>query len=263
MVCYECMVCILFHYFWCSFLVQAGNYDEALSLWTECIGMDKTNRIYVSKLHSNRANALAKLKRHEDAIRACNESLQANRSNTKALMRRADINLAIGEKDSLNKALKDYEELQRGDEHDMSSKIKQTKMAIKNIGKKDLYKSLGVMRDATDSEIKKAYKKSALKWHPDRNSSKSEAEQETANTKFKEIGEAYEILSDPEKKQRYDQGVDVEDIDNPHAGPGGRGGHGHGGMGGIDPNMLFQMFMQQQGGGGGGGGRGGGGFHFG
>jgi DnaJ family protein C protein 7 len=250
---------------------QAGNYEESLALWTQCIDMDKSNRIYVSKLHSNRANALAKLKRHEEAIQACNESLQANRSNSKALMRRADINLAIGEKDSLNKALKDYEELQRGDEHDMSSKIKQTKMAIKNIGKKDLYKTLGVMRDATEDEIKKAYKKCALKWHPDRNSSKSEVEKETASTKFKEIGEAYEILSDREKKQRYDQGVDVEDIDNPHAGHGG-GGHGHshggGGMGGIDPNVLFQMFMQQQqGGGGGGGGRGGGGggggFHFG
>lgn len=223
--------------------------------------MDKGNRIYVSKLHSNRANALAKLKRHEDAIEACNESLRANRSNTKALMRRADINLAIGEKESLNKALKDYEELQRGEEHDMSSKIKQTKMAIKNIGKKDLYKTLGIMRDASEAEIKKAYKKSALKFHPDRNSGKSDAEKELANAKFKEIGEAYEILSDAEKKQRYDQGVDVEDIDNPHAGP--RGGGMHGGMGGMDPNMLFQMFMQQQGGGGGHGGRGGGGFHFG
>lgn len=238
---------------------KAGNYEEALSLWTQCINMDKTNRIYVSKLHSNRANALAKLKRHEDAIEACNASLQANRSNTKALMRRADINLAIGDKDSLQKALKDYEELHRSEEHDMSSKIKQVKVAIKNLGKKDLYKSLGVMRDATEDDIKKAYKKLALKYHPDRNSNKSEAEKELANTKFKEIGEAYEILSDPEKKQRYDQGVDVEDIDNPHAGP--RGG-GMGGMGGIDPNMIFQMFMQQQGGG---GRRGGGGatFHFG
>ena len=219
--------------------------------------MDRSNRIYVSKLHSNRANALAKLKRHEDAIKACNDALQANRSNAKALMRRADINLAIGEKESLSKALKDYEELHRSDDHDMSSKIKQTKMAIKNLGKKDLYKTLGIMRDATEDEIKRAYKKLALKYHPDRNSNKSESEREIANTKFKEIGEAYEILSDPEKKRRYDQGVEIEDIDNPHAGP--RGG-GMGGMGGMDPNMLFQMFMQQQGGG---GGRGGHTFHFG
>lgn len=231
---------------------KAGNFQEALDLWTQCIDMDKSNRIYVSKLHSNRANALAKLKRHEEAIKACNLSLQANRSNAKALMRRADINLAIGDKESLNQALRDYEELNRSDDHDMSSKIKQTKVAIKNLGKKDLYKTLGVMRDASDDDIKKAYKKAALKWHPDRHGNKSEKEKEVANAKFREIGEAYEILSDPEKKQRYDSGVDIEDIDNPHAGHGG-------GMHGMDPNMLFHMFMQQQG-----GGRGGmRGFHFG
>lgn len=121
---------------------------------------------------------------------------------------------------------------------------------------KDLYKILGVRRDAELDEIKSAYKKAALKYHPDRNGNKEEAEKLKAEAMFKSIGEAYEILSDPEKRERYDSGVEVEDIDNPHA---GRGGGGMGGMhGGIDPNILFQMFMQQQG-----GGRGGGGFRFG
>jgi DnaJ family protein C protein 7 len=80
---------------------------------------------------------------------------------------------------------------------------------------------------------------------------------------FKSVGEAYEVLMDKEKRARYDEGVDVEDLDG--AGPGGCGGCGGGGgmRGGIDPNMLFQMFMQQQMRGGGcGGGGGGGGFGF-
>ena len=60
------------------------------------------------------------------------------------------------------------------------------------------------------------------------------------------IGQAYEVLSNPEKKAQYDQGVEVEDLDNPHAGHDHSHGHG-GGHGGIDPNILFHMFMQQQG----------------
>ena len=86
--------------------------------------------------------------------------------------------------------------------------------------------------------------------HPDRWMNKSEEEQKNAEIQFKHIGEAYSVLSDPEKKQKYDRGVDPEDLDNPHA------GHGHG-FGGMDPNDIFSMFMGGMGGGGMGGGRGG------
>ena len=125
----------------------------------------------------------------------------------------------------------------------------QTKTAIEMAKRKDLYKILGVTRNADIDEIKKAYRKAALMYHPDKQSGKSDQERAQADAKFKDIGEAYEILSDPEKRSRYDNGVDIEDIDNPHARPGGRGHGGHGGFHGMDPNMLFHMFMQQQGGG--------------
>jgi curved DNA-binding protein len=65
---------------------------------------------------------------------------------------------------------------------------------------RDYYKILGVERNATEQEIKKAYRKLALKYHPDRNPGKKEAEE-----KFKEINEAYQVLSDPQKRSRYDQ----------------------------------------------------------
>lgn len=65
--------------------------------------------------------------------------------------------------------------------------------------KKDFYEVLGVKKDATETEIKKAYRKLALEYHPDRNKTKE------AEEKFKEINEAYEVLSDPQKKQAYDQ----------------------------------------------------------
>ena len=96
--------------------------------------------------------------------------------------------------------------------------------------KRDFYEVLGVGRGATDDEIKKAYRKLAKKYHPDLNPDDNSAEQ-----KFKEVSEAYEILSDKEKRSRYDQfghaGVD------PNFGAGGGGGFG--GFGGFDMGDIF------------------------
>ena len=108
---------------------------------------------------------------------------------------------------------------------------------------KDLYEVLGVSRSASDDEIKKAFRKLAMKYHPDRNPDNEEAVE-----KFKEIQNAYAILSDPQKKAAYDQyghaGVD------PNMGGGGFGG-GFGGGAGFDFSDIFsQMFGGAAGGGG-------------
>ncbi len=105
--------------------------------------------------------------------------------------------------------------------------------------KRDYYEVLGVKKDASADEIKKAYRKAAMKYHPDRNPGDKEAE-----AKFKEIGEAYEVLSDDGKRSRYDQfgfaGVDP----NYGAGTGGYGGSGFGGFGGFgDFGDIFSEFF--------------------
>ena len=105
--------------------------------------------------------------------------------------------------------------------------------------KRDYYEVLGVQKSASAEEIKKAYRKAAMKYHPDRNPGDKEAE-----AKFKEVGEAYEVLSDDSKRQRYDQfgfaGVD------PSYGGGGNGPYGAGfnGFGGFgDFGDIFGEFF--------------------
>lgn len=82
--------------------------------------------------------------------------------------------------------------------------------------KKSYYEILGVDTNATDDEIKKAYRKLALKYHPDRLVNKSEDEKKEAEAKFKEISEAYDVLSNPEKRRKYDNGgsIDWEEFTN-------------------------------------------------
>ena len=105
--------------------------------------------------------------------------------------------------------------------------------------KRDYYEVLGVEKTASAEEIKKAYRKSAMKYHPDRNPGDKQAEE-----KFKELGEAYEVLSDDDKRSRYDQfgfaGVDP----NYGGGAGGYGGAGFGGFGGFgDLGDIFGEFF--------------------
>ncbi len=105
--------------------------------------------------------------------------------------------------------------------------------------KRDYYEVLGVDKGASAEEIKKAYRKSAMKYHPDRNPGDKQAEE-----KFKELGEAYEVLSDDSKRARYDQygfaGVDP----NFNAGQGGGFGGGFGGFGDFgDLGDIFGSFF--------------------
>ena len=104
------------------------------------------------------------------------------------------------------------------------------------MAKRDYYEVLGVSKTATDDEIKKAYRKIAIKYHPDRNPGNTEAEE-----KFKEAAEAYDVLHDPQKRQQYDQ----FGFDAPGGGFGGGGQRQKPQYRGADLRIKVTLSLQE------------------
>lgn len=225
---------------------KSGKYSEALDLYTQALEVDITADSVNCKLYSNRAIVFSKLNRYTQSIQDCDSALAIDPNFSKAILRKAD-NLMKMEK--YEEAVREYEKAASIDpsNRDVKRQLRDAKFELKKAQRKDYYKILGVDKNAGESEIKKAYRKMALRYHPDKNQDPDKAEE--AEAKFKDVAEAYDVLSDPGKKQRYDSGADLQEMD---------GGFSPGGAG-IDPEDLFRAFFAQQGGFPGGGGHG---FHY-
>ena len=110
----------------------------------------------------------------------------------------------------------------------LQAELKKAEAALKRSKTKDYYKILGVARDCTEADIKKAYRKESLIHHPDKGGDEE---------KFKLVVEAFTVLSDPQRRQRYDMGEEDSEY-----------GSGSGGMGGMDPHDFADLFAQFGGG---------------
>jgi len=187
---------------------------------------------------------------YDDALRFVSKAVDINPSYYKAFVHRATIHNA---KELYEEAARDLETALKLDpsKTELRHEIQTAKMAAKRAKRKDYYKILDIPKGASEDDIRKAYKKRALLHHPDRHAGATELVQKEQEKNFKDVGEAYEVLSDPKKRFRYDQGHDLAET-----------GHG-GGSAYYDPyeaNQLFNMFFSTGGnaGMGGHGGRGGG-----
>lgn len=222
----------------------AGKYKEACELYTQALAVDPDNAEVAVTLYTNRATARFKTDDFHGAIEDCDRALDSQPRHLKALLRRAACRMEL---EDWRAAIADYESAHNIEPEDASIKqqLRNAKVELKKAGRKCLYKMLGVTRRASDHEIKKAYKKMAMQFHPDRHSGASDEEKAEMEVKFKEIGEAFEVLSDPQKKQRWDNGETLDEINGQSSGRQSRGG--------IDPSDIFRMYS----GGGGGGFRGG------
>ncbi|KAI6246148.1 DnaJ subfamily C member 7 [Erysiphe necator] len=216
---------------------KAGRFSEAIEKYSEALEIDQSNKSTNSKLLLNRALCHLRLKNYKAAIADCERAIILDPSYTKARKTKAT---ATGQSGDWAGAVREWKELQELDPSDSSiaKELRTAELEQKKSMRKDYYKLLGVEKDADASQIKKAYRKAAIVHHPDKN-----PDDETAEERFKDIGEAYETLNDPEKRRRYDNGDDLVDPMQ------GFGGGMHGGMSTVDPEIIMRMFSAQMGGG--------------
>ncbi|CAN6581056.1 unnamed protein product [Malus baccata var. baccata] len=239
--------------------VNKGKLRVAVEDFKAALALDPNHLAHNVHLHLGLCKVLVKLGRGKDALSSCNEALTIDEELLEALVQRGEAKLLTEDWDG---AVEDLKSAAQQSPQDMNIReaLMRAEKALKMSKRKDWYKILGVSKTASISEIKRAYKKLALQWHPDKN---VENRQE-AEDKFREIAAAYEVLSDEDKRTRYDRGEDIEEM-----GMGGGGGgfnpFGGGGGGGGGGGQQFTFTFEGGFPGGGGGGFGGGfpgGFDF-
>lgn len=203
-------------------LFKSGKFRDAHALYTQALEIDPLNADINSKLYYNRALVNSKIGNIRDAISDCTSVLKVNQNYLKALLLRAKCQ---NDMENYEECVKDYEAALKMEKTiEIKNLLKDAKLALKRSKRKDYYKILGIDRRATDEEIKKAYRKRALVHHPDRHSNASEEEKQEQEKKFKEVGEAYAVLSDPQKRDRFDNGQDMDDVE-------------------FDPTQMYRQFF--------------------
>ncbi|KAK2972141.1 hypothetical protein RJ640_007202 [Escallonia rubra] len=191
-----------------------GKLRVAVEDYKGALALDASHIAHNVHLHLGLCKVLVKLGRGKDAVRSCTEALDIDGELLEALVQRGEAKLLTEDWEGAVADLKAAAEKSPQDMSIRESLLKAEK-SLKLSQRKDWYKILGVSKTASVSEIKKAYKKLALQWHPDKNVDN----REEAEAKFREIAAAYEVLGDEEKRTRYDSGEDLEDM-----GMGGGGG---------------------------------------
>ncbi|KAI5864501.1 TPR-like protein [Durotheca rogersii] len=209
---------------------KAGRWQAAFDKYSAALEVDPTNRGTNSKLYQNRAMCRLKLGQYVEAISDCDRAISLDPMYVKARKTKAN---ALGLAEKWEDAISEWKSVQELDPEDRTipREIRKAELELKKSLRKDYYKILGISKGADESAVKKAYRKLAIVHHPDKNPNDDEAAE-----RFKDIGEAYETLSDPQKRARYDSGEDVMDPSDLFG-----GGMGGGMSNGIDPEILFSM----------------------
>ncbi|XP_050228647.1 dnaJ protein P58IPK homolog [Mercurialis annua] len=203
-----------------------GKLRVAVEDYKAALALDPNHLAYNVHLHLGLCKLLVKLGRGKDALDSCNEALNIDGELLEALVQRGEAKLLTEDYEG---AIEDLKSAAQQSPQDMNIReaYMRAEKALKMSKRQDWYKILGVSKTSSIADIKRAYKKLALQWHPDKNVDK----REEAEAKFREIAAAYEVLGDEDKRTRYDRGEDLEEMGMGGGGGGGGGGFNFGGEG--------------------------------
>lgn len=193
--------------------LESRDWLEAEALFTEAMGMHPELVGFNHQMKWGLCQAIYNQHKYEDAVAICGEVLEEDDGHEGA----ADLRIrALMESEEFDQAVSEAREAAERHNNQKFMQLKfEAEKRLKMSKRKDYYKILGVGRLASKQEIKKAYRAAAKIHHPDL----ATGDKQEAEEKFREIAAAYEILSDEEKRQRYDSGEDLES-----SGGGGGGG---------------------------------------
>jgi len=221
------------------------NYEQAINEYTKLLEFDPENKNFMSIILTNRALCLKKQGKNMEALKDVDKAIEYNPNYSTAFIRRALIYEEFKMFDDAKSDLSHAKELDPNNQK-IEGYLNEANQKADNARNRDYYQILGINRNATPEEIKKAYRKLALKYHPDRNA-ESEQTKKIAQRKFEDVSDAYSVLSDPKKKEMFDQGVDPLNPETASgAGYAGPGMNVH--FSGGDPNEIFKMFFGGEGG---------------
>lgn len=149
-------------------LFKANNYEEAIKAYSILLDIDPCNKIFNSTIIANRALCFMKINKNVEALADMNKSLSLNDKYVKGFLRRANLYIKLND---FEQARYDFNKVLELEPGNMEAKkgVEDAKKQEKAAKKKDYYKVLEIPRDASESQIRKAYKVLALKWHPDKN----------------------------------------------------------------------------------------------
>ncbi|CCI47740.1 unnamed protein product [Albugo candida] len=197
-------------------------YDEAIESLTAAIDLDPDHVKLNTDLYLKLCTCELKRQNLKAAKSACDEVYKRDERIPLLYVRLSEIAMESEDFEEAVRHATKAVELEEGNQ-EYEQILQRAQVALKQSKTKNYYLILGVSRTASQKEIKKAYRKQALEWHPDKHNDKTEEEHETINKKFQLIAEAYEILSDEEKRERYDRGEDVTGNQQEQHHPFGRG----------------------------------------